>query len=191
MRLGRSVRRGFTMAELIASMLVISILAAVSGTVIARAGSSYGRASARGELYTEGAQALELMASELRATARGTSGPQVWSFSPTFVGYSKSATGSPQPYFSYDSSAGTVTWGQLAGGSGGADIALRTVATRVTSCVFAAYDEGNAALSGTLDATNRAKVRRVEVTLTLARSGETVTLRTRVFLRSMVASIAQ
>lgn len=179
--------RAFTLVELIATMVVLSIIGLISAGLIDRAGRSYATDTTRAEIYTEADAALEFFASEVRAIARASGGPQLWSCTPTFLGYSKSDTGAPQPYITYDSTAQTLSWGQIAAGVG-TDISARILASNVSSCTIAYYTESNAALSGTLSTAQRATVRRIEITLTITRSGQTVTLRTRAFPRCMSAS---
>lgn len=166
-------RRGFTLVEAVATIVILGSVMAVCARVISAATSAYTSASTRAELHSELTVAMERMMFELRScriSQGGTFAPDVSS-----VG------------------ANSIVWNTPSGSrglsvSGGSllltiDGTAATLMTGVTSFAVQTYDQSNIALGSTLNGTECVPVQRVEITLTGTRQGIVETLRSRIFLR--------
>lgn len=167
-------RRGFTLVEAIAAMVVIATLGSTASLIIARAVGAYKAAATLGQLQSELATGMDRVERELRSVRHktGTSAADI-----------SAATASS---ISWNSSGGacslTLSGGQmLLATDGGSGLAILN---DVSSLTVQCYDESGAALAATLSGTACEAVRRVAVTATLTRYGTTATLRTGVYLRS-------
>lgn len=171
----RRAGRGFTLVEAVATMTIIAIVAGVSSRLILSGADGYASAATRAELANSASAAMERIAAELREIP----------FRPS--------TSPVEPYL--DSvAANSISW------AGGTSLALsgtnlqltvggtaRTLAANVSAFSIRCYDQNNSALSTSLSGNACDAVQRIEITLTLTRSGVSETLRTRVFLRCLMA----
>jgi hypothetical protein len=167
-------RRGFSLVEAIAAMVVVSTLGSVSSMVIARAVSAYKAAATLGQLQSELAAGFDRAEREVRGIRHQPAG----------VGADITAAGASA--IAWNSAGGACSL-SLAGGrmlvaaDGGAGVA---VLNDVSSLTVQCYDEAGAALPATLAGAACEAVRRVSITATVTRYGTTATLRTSIYLRS-------
>lgn len=171
-------RRGFTLIEAISTLLIVATLGVVSSGAIYRAARSFSGGAVQAQLSSEASSALDVIVRELQGIAAydasGTIAPQITSVSPTAIVYSTNST------ISYD---GSTVWLTLSGGT------ARALIQNVSAFSISAFDQSNGALSSTLSGVGVLPVRRLSVSLTVSRFGESETLRTRVFLRAMAHGV--
>ena len=171
----RSIRRGFTLIEFLATMVILATIAGVAGSIIFSAVDGYAAASARAQLQSELSVALDRIVRELRSLA--TQDPQ---------------TGAPDLV---SMASQSMTWGNGSGvrlsgnileviDAGGAPARL---ASDVTQFTVTAFDENGSVIALPLDDAGCDSVRRVGVTLAATRNGTTEQIRTRIFLRATIA----
>jgi prepilin-type N-terminal cleavage/methylation domain-containing protein len=171
----RPSRRGFTLVEAITATVVLAVLGSVTSGIIYSAVTNYTRASLSAQLHSEASVTLDRVVRELRMIRDD---PGVPGAQPNILSVTDSA----------------IEWGPgsalaLAGG----DLMLtenagpaRVLARDVTQFALAVFDENNAPIALPLAGAACQPIRRVEVTLTLARSGVSSTVRTKLFLRCTV-----
>lgn len=179
---GRS-RRGFTLVEAIATIMIIAAISVVASRVISTSTELYTQTAVRAELHTQLSAAMDRITTELRqCRVRPSSNPAA----PDVTGVTASSITWIGPDGVTDSvsrSGSTLLWQTPSGGT-------TTLATGVTAFTVQCYDQSNAALAQTLSGSAVDAIRRVEITITGSLSGVTETVRTRVFLRAMVAGAA-
>ncbi len=168
-------RRAFTLIEAVATITIIAIIAGASSRLILSGADGYAAAATRAELANAASAAMERLTLELREIPL------------------RPATSPAEPYLDAVT-ASSIAWRGDAGIdlSGTtlrftADGVARTLATDVSAFSVQCYDQSNSPLATSLSGDACDPVRRVEVTLTLTRNGVSETLRTRVFLRCMIA----
>ncbi|MHC4948052.1 MAG: PulJ/GspJ family protein [Planctomycetota bacterium] len=167
-----SRRRGFTLIELIATIVVLSALGTVASSILLNATDGYLAATTGAQLHTEASIALDRIARELRK-----------------IDLDPSATGVAPDIDSVDTTL--IVWStDHSLKLGGTDLLLEesgvtaVLLTDVSAFTVAVFDESNTALPLPRSAAGCDPIRRVLVTITLTRSGVTATLRGKVFLRS-------
>ena len=168
------VRRAFTMVEMTAVIAILGLVASVASGLIFSAATTYADAATTAQLHDEAAVALETVVRALREIPRDAGAP----------GYAPDIDQVLPDGIRY----GGTTIITLSGPdlqiseSGGP---MRRIVSDVTGFVLQCYDRDDVALPTGLSGAACAPIRRIEVTLTVARAGATETLRTRVYLRSM------
>jgi prepilin-type N-terminal cleavage/methylation domain-containing protein len=167
--------RGFTLVEAVATMTILSIIAVVASRMVFTASNAFANAAARAELAASASAAMERMTQELRD-----------------IGLRPSTTPAEPNLDSV--TASSIAWaGDHSLGFSGGSLTLstggtaRTLAESVSAFTVQAYDQDNAALATSLSGDACDAVRRIQVTLTLTKGGVSETLRTKVFLRCMMA----
>lgn len=172
----RSVpRRAFTLVEAVATITIIAIIAGASSRLIFAGADGYASAATRAELANAASAAMERIALELREVA------------------ARPASSPVEPHL--DSvTASSISWeGGVSLALSGSEVILttggvgRTLVADVGSFAIQCFDESGTPLASTLSGDACDAVRRIQITLTLTRSGVSETLRTRVFLRCMIA----
>jgi len=169
-------RHAFTIVE---AVTVISILGAIgsviSGLVFAAA-RSYADASASAQLQAELSTAMARMMRELRYIPVDPNSaplvPRIDSVTPASIAWNSNN--------SLSVNGGQV---QLVLAGGAPELLLQNV----TVFTISTFDQDDAALGGTLAGSACFPVRRVEVLASISRNGKTETLRSRVFLRGLMA----
>jgi prepilin-type N-terminal cleavage/methylation domain-containing protein len=170
MRTGRT-RRGFTLVEAIAAVTVLGTLGSVASAVIFSAVQSYRDACVVAQLHEEGSSAMEVVARQLRVIPQALSGgPDISAVTPSSIVFGTS---------SLTLSGTDLVWVNAGGGP-------VTLLSGVSAFVIECFDGSNVAMAGTLTGSECAGVRRISVTITLSRDGESDTIRTRVFLRGFI-----
>jgi prepilin-type N-terminal cleavage/methylation domain-containing protein len=170
----RPTRRGFTLIELMAAMVVLAILGTTAASVMVRATTINTDTRTRTRIHTELATAMEQVDRALRTI-------------PARVGLST-------PWID------TVTASSISfGGTGqlslsGSDLRLAlpgeaaaTILRDVSALSVRTYDATGTLMSASLSGSACDAIRRVEVTVTVTTGGLSDTLRTRVFLRCTVS----
>ncbi len=166
-------RRGFTLIEAIATITVLAIVSSVASGIILQATDGYLEGSTTAQLHTEAALALDRAVRELRkidldSAAAGVA-PDIDDVTTTSIAWE---TNNLLSLVASDLQL------QINGG------AASRLLTPVTTFQVKALDESNAVLGLPLTGAACDAIRRLELTITVQRYGTSVTLRTRVFLRS-------
>jgi prepilin-type N-terminal cleavage/methylation domain-containing protein len=177
-RSGRAVRgvatgrrRGFTLVEAVAAMAVLGALGSVSSGVIMSAVGSYRDAAVTAQLHEEVSSAMEVVTRQLRVIPQAVSGgADISAVTPTSIAYGTS---------SLTLSGTDLVWVN----AGGAPV---TLLSDVSGFALACFDGTNTAMNASLTGAECATVRRVSVTITLARDGRSDSVRSKVFLRGFV-----
>ncbi len=155
--------RGFSLIELVITISILGIVAALSVTPVLESVKQYAEVSARLRLLDEGRLALDVMAREVRQIK---SAADVTTFTDTVLLFNKT-------------DGTNVRWEK-----NGSSLDRNTVSAcgYVTAFDFD-YLDGSGAAAATADA-----IRLVEITLTLSDAGETVQLRTSAAPRNLLPS---
>lgn len=171
------VRRGFTLVEVVVSLVVIAVISTVSSGLILSVSRFSIDAHYRALLHEQASLALTRMSTELRAV-------QVLTVSPSITLDISAVT------------ASSITWN---GGANSLSLSGSTIMLvengaaavplldGVSAFSVKCYDESNAALAATLNSTTSASVRRIALSISVTGNGLTETLSTRVFLRNTMA----
>ncbi len=171
------LHQGFTLIEMIATMVVISILSAFASTIILNGSDGYLDASATAELHTELSVALDRIVREVRRidpdTAAGPGAPNIDSVSETSMVWRDA----DDDLYRLELTGSALTL--AVDGS-----VPRTLLTDVTGFSMQARDDADAALPSLLTGGACDAIRRVEVSISLTRFGVTETLGAKVFIRS-------
>lgn len=175
----RSGRRdgGFTLIEAIACMVILGTMASVSAGLVLRASDAYTRGATSAQLVAELSTGMDRIDRELRRIERkgaGAVAPNIASVSATSITWSTN--------WSLTLSSGHVLFSE----AGSTPVVLLR---DVTAFTVAAFNESDAALVLPLSGSGCDPIRRLSVSVTLSRNGQTESLRTKVFLRSTLAGI--
>lgn len=167
--------RGFTLTELLATIVVLAIMGSIASMIVLTATDGYFSATTRARLHNEASVALDRIVRELRKIEQ----------------HPDSENAVPH----IDSmNANRLEWNGdhvllhqnnallLDAGVGTAHVLLGNV----TSFQLDAFDSNNDPRPPVCNESNCEPIRRFAITLTVSDQGETVTLRTRVFIRSMM-----
>ncbi len=177
------VRRGFTMVEAIASIVVLSIIGTVASNMTLTMADSYFASSTRADLHAEASVTMDRIVREIRA-----------------IRLDASAAGTAADID--QTTASSIRWNEtsgashltLAGGNlllsedGGTAFVLQGDVTEFGVQVF---DESNLSIGPALSGSACDPIRRVQMTLGLTRDGITETLRAKVFIRSTMEGASQ
>jgi Tfp pilus assembly protein FimT len=169
-----AARRGFTLVEAVATMVIISTLGSVAVAIIARASDAYAVASSGAQLQSELGTGIDRVERAMRAIRRKTGVAAA------------DISGATASSLSWNAAGGacslSVSGGQLLLAlDGGGGVAILN---DVTSLEVACYDEDGSALGAPLSGSGCEAIRRITVTVALSRHGSTATLRTGIFLRA-------
>lgn len=173
------IRRGFTLVEAIASMVVVAALAGMGAQLTLRASRDYIESARAAELHTALASAFERLDRELREIRLRPNAPAV---APDIDALS----------------ASSITWNKAAGPCAltlsGSTLLLADAGgnpapllENVSALSLAAFDASGSPLALPIAGSACDAVRRIELSITVARDGRSDSLRTRVFLRSTMA----
>lgn len=169
-------RRGLTLVELIATIVVLAALGSTASLIIFNAADGYLASATTAQLHAEASVALDRIARELRrieldGTAASLA-PDIDAFSATSVTWS-------------GDSILRLTGTNLELVEDGAAAAV--LLSDVSAFSLAAYDESDAALSLPLSGAACDPIRRVAVSVTLTRDGVSETLGCKVCLRGTMS----
>lgn len=169
-------RRGFSLVEAIAAMVVIALVAGLAAPVLLRGAEAYTGTAVRSQLHADLASAMDRLDRALRETEinAGGDGPNVSEVTPASIAWS-----TPGGAATLSLSGGDLRF--AAPGE-----APTTILSGVTGLTVRCFDESNSELAGTLSGSATAAVRRVEVSVSAERQGMSESLRLRVFLRCMM-----
>jgi prepilin-type N-terminal cleavage/methylation domain-containing protein len=166
---------GFTLVETIATMAVLAVVGSIASMLVFNASRSFTDASRTAQLQTELSGAMERATRELR-----------------WIGINPDSA--PVVPLISSVTATSITWntsyslslvsGELRYVENGAPAIV--LLKDVSAMTISTFDESNAALAATLSGSACHPVRRVQVAITITRGGATQTLRSRVFLRSLM-----
>lgn len=172
----RYARRGFTLIEAIATIIILAIIGSMASMIIINAVDGYVDAATEAQLHMEASTAMDRIVRELRkipldSLAAGVA-PDIDDVTATSItlasGTEISLSGNKL---------------RLANAGPPAKDLLKDV----TAFSVQAYDESNTALAASLSGAACDPIRRLELDLTLQRAGATATLRTKLFIRSTMS----
>ncbi len=168
--------RGFTLIELIATIVVLAVLGSITSLLILNAVDGYSEAATSAQLHGEASIALDRAVRELRkieldSAATGVA-PNISSVTPTSIAWEPSSSLS-------------LSGAQLMFVDNGATAAV--LLDDVSALSMTTYDESNTALAASLTGVACDPIRRVALEVTLQRHGVSETLRTKLFIRSTMS----
>lgn len=168
----RYTRRGFTLIESLATIIILAIIGSLASMIIVNAVDGYVDAAIEAQLHTEASTAMDRIVRELRKipldSAAAGIAPDIDVVTATSITL---ATGTQI----------TLVGNKLQIANAGPP--LIDLLDDVTAFSIQAYDESNAALAATLTGAACDPIRRIALDLTLQRSGATASLRTKLFIR--------
>ncbi len=177
----RSVRRGFTLVEVIAVIVLLSVLGGVTSSLILNSTAAFTDSSIRMQLHGEASVTLDRLVREWREIDADP------------------VTGPPTPHIT-EASIAAMSWSAdsrvrlegtdlLLAADGAAEHLLCNCVSEFT---IAYFDESNRPLlvGGSVPAADRPKIRRLALRLSVTRQGLTESLETRVFLRCAMMGAA-
>lgn len=173
-----STRLGFTLVEVIATVVIVGAIGVFIAGAVRATADAYAAAAQRAELVNSASAALERAVTGLRDIPLRASVTPAEPAIETITTSSITATAADSAYGL--ALSGTNLQLTVAG-------VTTTLVRHVSDFQVRAFDQGNIALADTLSGNTCDPVRRIELTLTLSRNGVSETLRTRVFLRCMIA----
>lgn len=165
-------RRAFTLVELLCAVTALGVVGVSVATLVLRGADAFARTAAAARSTQDASIALERIDRELRAlpTPPATPGaPDISALSPTSLTFAGGRV---------LALSGTAL--QLTEPAGAPAVLLEGV----TAFTLAAFDQNNAPLPASLSGAATASIRRLAITITCQRAGQSQTLRTRVFLRA-------
>lgn len=168
-------RGGFTLIEVIATIVILAAVATAASNILLTAGNGYLDAAGSAQLHSEISMAMDRLVREFRQIDldNGASGiaPDIDDVTPTSMtwhtDYSVTLNGSVL---------------QLVEDGGAAS----TLLTDVSKFMISTFDEDNNSLAGTLTGDQCDDIRRIEISIAQSRYGVTDELRAKVFVRSTV-----
>ena len=178
----RRHRAAFTLIELIATMVVLAIIGGVSSSIILHNADGYLQASTTSQLHHELSVAMDRIVREVRRIDRDpavtTIAPHIDAVTDTSISW-RDADGDA---FSLSLAGGVL---RLAADGGPPRVLLEDVVTLTIRTV----DDDAALLPASLSGSGCDAIRRVEVSITLARSGISESLTARAFIRSTASGM--
>jgi prepilin-type N-terminal cleavage/methylation domain-containing protein len=179
MTASRNRRRGFTLVETIAALVVVAAIGSVTSGIIYSAINSYRDASTTAQLHNDCSSAFDRLSKALWSIPRDSTAtivaPQVSSVTATSISWGGNWSLALN---------GTQLMLTEAGGT------ARPILENVTSFTLSCFDESNSALAASLSGSATQAIRRVQLQVTVARQGITHGLRSRVFIRSTMSGAA-
>lgn len=172
-RLPGFLRRGYTLIEAIATIVILAALGSLASTIIVEASDGYFSGQVHAQLHTENSIAMDRIVRELRKIPLDDDANDI---APDI----DEVTDTSITWFGDNSVTLNGTNLELVEDGGTARVLL----TDVSAFAIQTYDESNNALSQPRQAAQCDPIRRVQVTITLTRHGESETIRAKVFLRS-------
>lgn len=177
-RATRRFRRGFTLIEAIATIVILGAIGSMTSMMIANSVDGYAAATTSAQLHTEASVAMDRIVRALRniqldTTASGNA-PDIDDVTAT------SMTWNPTSSLSL---SGTQLNLEVDGA--GSVVILEDV----TALSIQTFDESNAALSASLTGDQCDDIQRVEIEFTISRQSESETLRSKIFLRCMMTAV--
>jgi prepilin-type N-terminal cleavage/methylation domain-containing protein len=180
MKRRQTFRRGFTLVEALATIVVISILGSISSTVIYTGVIAYRDAAAQGHLHAEVSIAMEVIARTLREVPAEPGSrpavPQIAAVMPSSIAWGPGGA-----------STLALNGSQLQLVQGGSTVVLLT---DVTAFNIRCLNATGAPLPSSISGAGTRDIQRVEVTIAVSRQGVTERLRTLVFLRCLLSGAA-
>jgi prepilin-type N-terminal cleavage/methylation domain-containing protein len=168
-----SIRRGFTLIECIATIVVLAIIGTVASNIMLTAVDGYTDAAVAAQLNTEASITLDRIVRELRSIEpdpdESENFPHIQSVMATEINWNDDCTielSGTNLMLTEDGGAASVLQ---------SDVAAFDIST---------FDEDNSALGASLSGSSCHDIRRIQITLGIERDGVTETLRTRVFVRA-------
>jgi len=164
---------GFTLIELVATMVILAALSSVGAGILITATDGYTNASLTAQLHNEASIAMDRMVREVRSigldTGAGGSAPDIDTVTATSLAWGGNSS------FSL---SGTNIMLTKNGGT------ARVLLKDVSSFSVQAYDEADNTMAASLSGTGCDTIRRLSLSVTLTRNGVSHTLRTKLFLRA-------
>jgi len=168
--------RAFTLIEAVATIVVLAVLGSLASTIIVEATDGYFSGQVHAQLHTEASIGMDRIVRELRNIPLDEDAPDI---APDIDAVTNTS----------------ITWQTNNSLSlNGTDLELvndgaasRVLLSNVSAFSIQTYDESNNALNQPLQATQCDPIRRVQISVTLTRHGESETLRAKIFLRSTMA----
>ena len=167
-------RRGFTLIEALATIVILAALGSVASTVLLSSADGYFDASTRSQLHSEISMALDRAVRELRKIKLDSSAPGI---APDINIYASIGLLWHTPR-SLLVGFGGILYLQIDGGP------LTVLLHDVTGFTVTAYDQSNNVIAAPQFNAGCDPIRRLELEVTVTRYGVSETLRTKVFLRS-------
>lgn len=171
--------RAFTLVELLATIVVLGVIATATSSILLAATDGYLSATVRAEAHTEVSVGLDRIVRELRSIPfdgdAGGVAPDIDTVTTSSIAWDDDSS------LALDGTDLEIT---IDGGS--AAVLVADVSAFTVTC----YDESNAALGSSLAGAACDAIRRVEISITCTRRGISETLHTRVFLRSTMSGAA-
>ena len=168
----RRPRGGFTLVELIATIVILGTLGSVTTFIINTLAETLSTDATQAQLHMELAVALDRMAAEIRAVPRDESAaglaPDIDAIDADFISFAGSEFSLVGTTLRYDDGSGAA-------------VLLKDVDT----LTLRALDETGTELPAPLLDDGCDDIRRIEITLSCTRHGVAVSLGTGVFVRSM------
>jgi len=169
--------RGFTLVELIATIVVLAVIGGATSSIILHNADGYLQASATSQLHHELSIGMDRIARELRRidlddSAAGIA-PNIDAVSDTSLQWRDADDDAYELALAGDELRLGVKGGPA-----------RVLLDDVTGFSIQTFDENNAALPPTLSGIACDAIRRIGLSITLARHGVSETLTARVFMRS-------
>jgi prepilin-type N-terminal cleavage/methylation domain-containing protein len=179
-RAARPSRCGFTLVESVTTIVILGVLGSAASFLIVNAADNYSEAAMVAQLHDEASAALDRIIRELRN-----------------IEYDDAATGDAPNIDSV--TATSITWNTDWSLSLSGDQILFTenggtaapLLDDVSALAIQTYDESNTALGASLSGASCDPIRRIQVSLTVTRSGQSTSLRTRVFIRSLMSGAGE
>lgn len=169
-------RYGFTLIESMATIVILATLSSSASFLIITAVDGYLEATTRAQLHSELSIAMDRIVRELRHIPLDPNGatpvPDITLIQSDFISWNAASAYA----LSYLAPPNLQLQAPVMG----------DLLNDVTAFTIAAYDEDNALLVLPLGDVPSEAARRIEVTITLTRSGVTESLRTKVYLRSTI-----
>lgn len=171
-------RSAFTLVEAIATIAIVATLSVLSSRLILEGASRFSDATIRVDLHNQASGALDRIVQDLRSMQKDSGTTVLPSISTGFTATSVTFNDSAgtATTISYNSSTSVVSITQ----SG----VTSTLLSNCSAFSFTYADKDNATVS---PGGSRDDIRRITISLTVTRSGVTETLRTKVYIRAMMA----